>query len=111
MRHESIEVVCAHVRQDQAPPPRHSDVLGMLAYIFFLISGYKQIKISQEEGLSHHYRICEYGGYDCLKKSSVNDSTALKWGSQLIGRVDKTCQEIFGEGKSCPEAPPLGSPW
>jgi len=73
--------------------------------------GYKQIKISQEEGLSHHYRICEYGGYDCLKKSSVNDSTALKWGSQLIGRVDKTCQEIFGEGKSCPEAPPLGSPW
>ena len=78
---------------------------------FFLISGYKQIKISQEEGLSHHYRICEYGGYDCLKKSSVNDSTALKWGSKLIGRVDKTCQEIFGEGKSCPEAPPLGSPW
>ena len=75
------------------------------------IAGYKQVRIKEDEGLSHHYRICEYGGYDCLKKPSVNDSTALKWGSQLIRRVDKTCQEIFGDKKSCPEAPPLGSPW
>ena len=79
------------------------------AHICF--SGYKQIKISQEEGLSHHYRICEYGGYECLKKPSVNDTTALKWGPQLIESVEKTCQEIFGNGNSCPEAPPLGSPW
>ena len=24
-------MVCAHIRQDQAPPPHHSDVLGMSA--------------------------------------------------------------------------------
>ena len=26
-------MVCAHVRQDQAPPPHHSDLLGMSAQI------------------------------------------------------------------------------
>ena len=35
MRHEAIEVACAQVRQDQAPPPspppHHNDVLGMSA--------------------------------------------------------------------------------
>ena len=31
MRHEAIEVVCAHVHQDQAPPPHHSDELEMSA--------------------------------------------------------------------------------
>ena len=29
MRHEAIEMVCAHIRQDQAPPPHHRDVKGM----------------------------------------------------------------------------------
>ena len=29
MRHEAIEVLCAHVLQGQAPPPHHSDVLGI----------------------------------------------------------------------------------
>ena len=33
MRQEAIELVCAHVCQDQAPPPHHSDVLGMSASI------------------------------------------------------------------------------
>ena len=31
MRHEAIEVACAQVRQVQAPPPHHNDVLGMSA--------------------------------------------------------------------------------
>ena len=31
MRHEAIDVVCAHVDQEQAPPPHHNDVLGMSA--------------------------------------------------------------------------------
>ena len=38
MRHEAIEVVCTQVRQDQAPPPHHSDVLGMSARLNIIIS-------------------------------------------------------------------------
>ena len=63
-----------------------------------------------KEGLSHHFRICEFGGFDCLKKASIVDATAQKWGPDLIKNVGIACNQIF-DGKSCPEAPPLGSPW
>lgn len=73
-------------------------------------SGFKQHKINQEDGLSHHYRICEFGGYDCLKNPSVNDTIALHWIDQLVAQVYQTCSIVFGT-KSCPDSPPLGSPW
>ena len=38
MRHEAIERVCAQVGQDQAPPPNHSDALGMSAWLNIIIS-------------------------------------------------------------------------
>ena len=33
MRHEAIEMVCAHIGQGREPPPHHGGVLGML-FIF-----------------------------------------------------------------------------
>ena len=75
-----------------------------------LFTGYKQKYIKAEEGLSHHYRICEFGGFDCLKKTSISDPTAAKWGPSLIPNIDEKCNQIFGNA-SCPPAPPLGSPW
>ena len=30
MRHEAIEMVCAHVSQGREPPPHHSDVTAIL---------------------------------------------------------------------------------
>ena len=45
-----------------------------------------------------------------MKIKSEIDKTALKWGSQLIERVDKICQTIFGDGKSCPKPAKIGSP-
>ena len=35
MRHEAIEMVCAHVNHDRAPPTHHSDVLGV--HVHYLI--------------------------------------------------------------------------
>jgi hypothetical protein len=66
--------------------------------------------MTMEEGLSHHYRICEYGGFECLKKDSQVDTVAHKWGSKLVKSVATACELIF-DGDTCPEAPPLGSPW
>ena len=31
MKHEAIEIVCAHITQSREPPPYHGDVLGVLA--------------------------------------------------------------------------------
>ena len=68
------------------------------------------MKMPEELAASHHYRICEFGGYDCLNKSSKIDTTAQRWGAQLIPQIKLACQKIY-KGQSCPKAPPLGSPW
>ena len=68
------------------------------------------MRIDSGEGLCHHYRICEFGGTDCVQIKSEIDKTALKWRSDLLERVDNICQETFGDGKSCPKPALIGSP-
>ena len=50
MRHQAIELVCAHVRQDQAPHPNHSDVHQLVGehYFWFLEKGMlSKIRVNQ----------------------------------------------------------------
>jgi hypothetical protein len=42
-------------------------------------SGFTQYHVNEMEGLSHHYRICEFGGFKCTQTQSVIDKTAHKW--------------------------------
>ncbi|TRY68761.1 hypothetical protein TCAL_13478 [Tigriopus californicus] len=74
------------------------------------ISGFSQVNIPDSVALSHHYRICEFGGFDCMKAPSVIDQTAHKWAPDLFPALKNTCQLIFGS-QGCPIAPPLGSPY
>ncbi|CAL4111502.1 unnamed protein product, partial [Meganyctiphanes norvegica] len=74
--------------------------------------GSKKVKnIPDSIGLSHHYRICEFGGFDCLKLPHQVDRIAHKWLIPLEKRVSSGCRNIFPDEPSCPVAPPLGSPW
>lgn len=74
--------------------------------------GAKSVKqVPDTDGLSHHYRICEYGGFDCLKKNSKVDRTTHKWLAPLYQNVMSQCSLIFPEDGKCPPAPPLGSPF
>ena len=61
-------------------------------------------------GISHHYRICEFGGFSCTKKESTVDTRAHHWSARLVPRVAQDCGEMFGD-QGCPPAPPLGSPY
>ncbi|XP_045615064.1 beta-1,4-galactosyltransferase galt-1 isoform X2 [Procambarus clarkii] len=67
--------------------------------------------IPADVGLSHHYRICEFGGFDCLKQSNLVDRTAHNWLEPLYTHVASACTHIFPSLGMCPAAPPLGSPW
>ena len=66
--------------------------------------------MKHDDGLSHHYRICESGGFKCMNMSSVIDTSAQKWAKSLISNVFIGCNNIFDKD-GCPVAPPLGSPW
>lgn len=73
--------------------------------------GTKAVKnVPPDAGLSHHYRICELGGFDCLKQSNSVDRIAHHWLLPLAKRVAGACFRIFPK-EGCPIAPPLGSPW
>ena len=72
--------------------------------------GKRQMKVNQTLGLSHHYRICEFGGYSCTNRSNVSDERAQVWGPRLVAAVQQLCQKIFGS-QGCPAVPQLGSPY
>ncbi|CAL1277963.1 unnamed protein product [Larinioides sclopetarius] len=75
-------------------------------------SGSRAISVPDTMALLHHYRICEFGGFSCLKKGSLVDRTATKFGPNLLKRVMRQCRLIYPDLEGhCPLSPPLGSPW
>ena len=39
--------------------------------------GKRQVKVNETLGLSHHYRICEFGGFACMKRPLVIEGTLI----------------------------------
>ncbi|GFY54159.1 glycosyltransferase family 92 protein [Trichonephila inaurata madagascariensis] len=75
-------------------------------------SGSRAISVPDTVALLHHYRICEFGGFSCLKKENLVDRTAIKFGPDLLKRVMHQCRLVYPEMQGhCPLSPPLGSPW
>ena len=92
--------------------------------------GKRQLRVEAGLGLSHHYRVCEYGGRSCTKQvtsnhtletllkiffhssqESVRDGRALRWAPQLLQLVRAECGRVFGASEGCPPAPPPGNPF
>ena len=93
--------------------------------------GKRQLRVEAGLGLSHHYRVCEYGGHSCTKQvtsnhtfvsnafknishsaqESVRDGRALRWAPQLLQLVRVACGRVFGPSEGCPPAPPPGNPF
>lgn len=79
--------------------------------VWEVVKGKKNYAVPSKYALSHHYRICEYGGFECLKAKSTIDRTTWRYKDELLDRVEEICASAFPEEGTCPPAPPLGSPW
>jgi hypothetical protein len=55
---------------------------------------YKQPAVETELGFMHHYRICETGGKECLRKESEVDRTTWKWKHSIIKRVQRIQKKV-----------------
>lgn len=51
--------------------------------------------IDPKVALLHHYRVCEFGGDDCIKANSVVDRRVHFWKEELISRVDENINKWF----------------
>ncbi|XP_050420849.1 glycosyltransferase family 92 protein C33H5.2-like isoform X2 [Adelges cooleyi] len=61
----------------------------------FLSSGHDGTNyIPAELALLHHYRVCEYGGDDCVTADSTVDRTVHRYKNKLVDRVTNTLSNL-----------------
>ncbi|RWS26278.1 hypothetical protein B4U80_00416 [Leptotrombidium deliense] len=58
-------------------------------FVWEFVPRYQMVNIAPRVAFLHHYRICEYGGNECVKSSSVVDKRAHFWSHSLIETVEK----------------------
>lgn len=52
-------------------------------FVWQFVNGFGAVHVHSRAALLHHYRVCEFGGLECLKSSSVQDRRAHHWASSL----------------------------
>lgn len=45
------------------------------------------MNVPADAAILHHYRICEFGGNDCIKTASTVDTTAFRYRDRLVAAV------------------------
>lgn len=68
---------------------RGADVTMMGNHLPWKITNGKQLKLAEPEvAFLHHYRVCEYGGHNCINTAeAVVDHTVYQWKEELLDRM------------------------
>lgn len=69
-------------------------------FVWEFVAGKGTVNVAPEVGFLHHYRVCEFGGDDCIKTVSVQDRTVYKHKGELIKKVN---QRIEAVRQICPD--------
>lgn len=56
-------------------------------FVWEFMPGKGHMNVAADVAMLHHYRVCEFGGEDCIKAASVQDRTAHKYSGELVARV------------------------
>uniref|UniRef100_A0ABD2XMA2 Glycosyltransferase family 92 protein n=1 Tax=Trichogramma kaykai TaxID=54128 RepID=A0ABD2XMA2_9HYME len=76
-------------------------------FVWEFVPGHTTVNVPADAAILHHYRVCEFGGDDCVKTASTVDRTAYKYLDKLADRVEATWQQL---AKICPGLPELQQP-
>ncbi|XP_031355186.1 uncharacterized protein LOC116179532 [Photinus pyralis] len=63
-------------------------------FVWEFIPGHGTYNVPADAAILHHYRICEFGGDDCIKTASTVDQTAFRYRKSLVSAV-KNSYEFF----------------
>ncbi|KAL3209086.1 hypothetical protein MRX96_038378 [Rhipicephalus microplus] len=58
----------------------------------------------------HHYRVCEFGGNDCVNATSVRDTKVYHWKTRLLEAVSRRMKMLRRRDLACPAQPPRVRP-
>lgn len=63
-------------------------------FVWEFLAGHGTLNVPPDAAILHHYRVCEFGGDDCIKTPSIVDKTAYKYKDQLASNVDQTWMKL-----------------
>ncbi|XP_076646085.1 uncharacterized protein LOC143355276 [Halictus rubicundus] len=66
-------------------------------FVWEFIPGHGTLNVPSGSAILHHYRVCEFGGDDCIKTQSLVDRTAYKYKDRLSENVAKTWTDLSAE--------------
>ncbi|XP_065084259.1 uncharacterized protein LOC135706547 isoform X1 [Ochlerotatus camptorhynchus] len=73
-------------------------------FVWEFCPGRGSLNVPADAAILHHYRVCEFGGDDCIKSPSVVDRTAHRYSKRLLDRVG-TVYNYLKETCNLPEIP------
>jgi hypothetical protein len=63
-------------------------------FVWEYVPGKGMLNVPADAAILHHYRVCEFGGDDCVKAASVVDRSAWRFGAQLQKRVEQRWNQL-----------------
>lgn len=73
-------------------------------FIWEFLPGHGTINVPADSAILHHYRICEFGGNDCVKTANTKDRTAFRYRDRLVNNV-KTSWDKLKHKCKLPDVP------
>ncbi|XP_040168091.1 uncharacterized protein LOC120903000 isoform X1 [Anopheles arabiensis] len=73
-------------------------------FVWEFCPGRGSLNVPADAAILHHYRVCEFGGDDCIKTPSVVDRTAHRYSNRLLDRVG-TVYNYLKDVCSLPDVP------
>ncbi|XP_050303883.1 uncharacterized protein LOC126741505 [Anthonomus grandis grandis] len=58
-------------------------------------SKFDNMNVKESDAFMHHYRVCEFGGDDCVTSTSTVDTTAYRYKNPLIDAVTSRYEKYF----------------
>ncbi|KAH8377931.1 hypothetical protein KR093_008021 [Drosophila rubida] len=75
-------------------------------FVWEFSPGMGSLNVPPKEAILQHYRVCEFGGNDCIKAPSIMDRTTTKYVNRLVQRVDAVYRHLR-QRCDLPALPPL----
>ncbi|GLG94270.1 Uncharacterized protein GBIM_01512 [Gryllus bimaculatus] len=63
-------------------------------FVWEFVPGHGTLNVPPDAAILHHYRVCEFGGDDCIKTASVVDKTAYRYRERSGQRVRQRLTEL-----------------
>ncbi|KAK9883000.1 hypothetical protein WA026_001212 [Henosepilachna vigintioctopunctata] len=75
-------------------------------FVWEFLPGHGTTNSPPDAAILHHYRVCEFGGDDCVKTASTVDTTAFRYKDRLVEEVRRSWDRNKGRCEFVEPTPP-----